>query len=134
MTWTADDQAAADLAREVLGTLGAIEIRPMFGGAGVYLHGVIFAIILGGEIHLKADRETARELEAAGARQLEWTSPRTGQRIRMEYWTLPDSALDNADAVRVWVGKAIAGAHRPPARKRSFPTREGTGDPEVEPG
>lgn len=50
MTWTAEDQAAADLAREVLGTLGPIDIRRMFGGAGIYLHGIIFAIILDGEI------------------------------------------------------------------------------------
>lgn len=117
MAWTADDQAAANLAREILGTLGAIDIRRMFGGAGIYLNGVIFAIILDGAIHLKADREMARDLEAAGARQLEWTSPRTGRRVRMDYWSIPEAALDDADTLRIWVGKAIAAARRPRARR-----------------
>lgn len=133
MTWTAEDQAAAELAREVLGTLGPIDIRRMFGGAGIYLHGIIFAIILDGEIHLKASRELARDLEAAGARRLEWTSPRTGRRIRMDYWTIPEAALDDADAVRTWVGKAIAAARRPRARQRSPRPPGGSGDPEAGP-
>lgn len=116
------------------GTLGAIDIRRMFGGAGIYLHGVIFAIILDGAIHLKADREMARELEAAGARQLEWTSPRTGRRVRMDYRSIPDAALDDADALRIWVGKAIAAARRPRARRRSFRPPGRAGHSQAGPG
>ena len=40
---------------DVLAPLGQIRIKRMFGGAGVYCNGIMFAIIGGDELYLKTD-------------------------------------------------------------------------------
>jgi DNA transformation protein and related proteins len=85
--------------------LGPVSIRRMFGGKGIYHHGVIFALELRGEMMLKADAESAAAFEAAGARQ--WTYPgKTGKPVLMPYWTIPDAALDDPDEMTRWARMA----------------------------
>ena len=52
--------------RELFDGLGPVSIRRMFSGKGIYHNGVIFALILRGELMLKGDDEIAAEYEAAG--------------------------------------------------------------------
>ena len=49
---------AIEHARELLDGVGPISARKMFGGAGLYRDGVIFAVIVQGELMLKADPKT----------------------------------------------------------------------------
>jgi len=112
MGWTTEDRAAADLATSLFAGLGEVSVRRMFGGAGVYLDGLIFAIIHEGAIYLKGDAELAAAFAAKGCRQFAWTSPKRGRAVRMNYWTLPEAALDDADEACVWARKALEVARR----------------------
>ena len=58
--------AFLDHLRELFAGLGTIELRPMFGGHGVYLDGAIVGIVLDETLYLKADDETRPRFEAAG--------------------------------------------------------------------
>ena len=60
------DDAAIE---EMFEGLGAVTIRRMFGGKGIYHRGLIIAVDLHDEIMLKADEVSAPRFAEAGARQ-----------------------------------------------------------------
>ncbi|RWP06814.1 MAG: TfoX/Sxy family protein [Mesorhizobium sp.] len=91
---------------ELFEALGPVSIRKMFGGKGIYFDGVIVAIVIRGELMLKADAESAPEFEAAGCRQWTYTGSRHGKLVSMPYWSVPDSAFDDPDEMAVWARRA----------------------------
>ena len=48
----------AEFIRELFQPFGAVSVRRMFGGAGLFVEGVMFGLVSGGEIYLKADATT----------------------------------------------------------------------------
>lgn len=92
--------------------LGAVSVRRMFGGKGIYHDGVIVAVELRGELMLKADAECAPDFEAAGCHQWTYTGSRHGKVVAMPYWTVPDSALDDPEEMAMWARKAYAAGLR----------------------
>lgn len=97
-----DDERIAEL----FDGLGPVSIRRMFGGKGIYHQGVIIAVVLRGELLLKADAESGPDFAAAGAEQWIYTGSRHGKTVAMPYWTVPDGALDDPDEMTVWARKA----------------------------
>ncbi|WP_192362403.1 TfoX/Sxy family protein [Mesorhizobium mediterraneum] len=103
-----DNERIADLFE----SLGPVSIRKMFGGKGIYFDGVIVAIVVRGELMLKADAESAPEFEAAGCRQWTYTGSRHGKLVSMPYWSVPDSAFDDPDEMSVWARRAYEAGQR----------------------
>ena len=97
-----DNDAIIDL----FSGLGAVRIRRMFGGKGVYFDGVIIAVELRGELMLKGDATVAPDYESAGAKQWTYVHSRHGKTVAMPYWTVPDGALDDPDEMTPWAKKA----------------------------
>lgn len=110
---------------EMFSALGPVSIRRMFGGKGIYHHGVIIALDLFDEILLKADLETAPQFEEAGCRQ--WTYQREGKKpVAMPYWSVPENAFDDPDEMAKWVTLAYEAGfrtHKPSAKKASVKKR-----------
>lgn len=104
-----------DAIRDLFAGLGPVEIRRMFGGKGIYFDGVIIAVELREELMLKADMLSAPDFAAAGSLQWTYAGGRTGKPVRMPYWTVPDSAIDDPDAFAVWAMKSYEAGLR--ARK-----------------
>ena len=52
---------------ELFAPMGPVTIRRMFGGAGVYAAGVMFALLAEDEIYLKVDDALKAELEREGS-------------------------------------------------------------------
>lgn len=102
------DNAAIE---EMFEGLGAVTIRRMFGGKGIYHRGLIIAIDLRDEIMLKADAISAQEFHAAGARQWSYEGKK-GKPVLMPYWSLPDEALDDPDILAKWARLAFEAAMR----------------------
>lgn len=98
---------------ELFESLGAVTIRRMFGGKGVYHQGLILALEVDGEILLKADQASALRFAGAGARQ--WVYEGKAKPVAMPYWSIPDPAMDDPDEMAQWVGLAWEAALR--ARK-----------------
>lgn len=80
----------ADTAVDLFAALGPVRVRRMFGGAGLFLDGVMFGLIAGGAIHLKA-------AAALGEGSSPFTFDKAGRPVRLGYWSLPDAALDDPD-------------------------------------
>ena len=110
-------EAATALAIELFSPLGTVSVRRMFGGAGGYLQGVMFALLADSEIYLKADAQTVATFEAAGSAPFVWTGS-DGRSIAMSYWRLPDTALDDSDEALHWgrLGLEAALRNRKPVK------------------
>jgi DNA transformation protein len=97
---------------ELFAGLGPVSIRRMFGGKGIYIDGVIFAVELDGELMLKADAQAAPDFVAAGCRQWTYPNRKSGKPVPMPYWSVPDEALDDPDEMTPWARKALEAARR----------------------
>ena len=96
---------------EMFQSLGAVTIKRMFGGKGVYHLGRIVAVEVRGEMLLKADAVSAAEFEAAGARQWAYEG-KQGKPVNMPYWSIPEDAFDDPDVMARWVSLAYQAAMR----------------------
>lgn len=87
--------------RDLFQTLGSISIKRMFGGKGIFFEGRILAVEVDGEVLLKADSKSAPQFAAAGSSQWVYEGKRIP--VKMPYWTIPDSAIDDPDEMEHWV-------------------------------
>jgi len=95
---------------ELFAPFGAVAVKRMFGGCGVYADGVFFALEADGEIYLKADAETKAVFEAAGSRPFVYQGGK--KLVTMSYWRLPDEAFEDEDELRRWARLALDAARR----------------------
>jgi DNA transformation protein len=92
-------------------------VRKMFGGAGVFRDGLMFALVEQNDrLAFKADEETVPAFRAEGMG--EWTYPhKSGKEMSMGYWYAPDRLFDDPDEFRDWAQAAFAAAMRADAKK-----------------
>ena len=103
--------------RELFGGLGEVRIRPMFGGAGVYLGDLFFAVADDDVLYLKVDDETEGRFREAGSEGFVYET-KEGERMSLRYWRLPDTAFDDPDEAADWARLALGAATRAAARKK----------------
>ena len=115
---------------DLFGAMGPISTRAMFGGHGLYFDGVIIGIFIDDVLYLKADAETRARFEQAGCSRFVYTSGKGGGQqppITTSYWSLPDEALESAQAMLPWAQLAHAAALRKPkARRRTSRSKQST--------
>lgn len=105
-----------DYIKDLFAPFGEISIRRMFGGAGVYCDGAIFAIVDEDDLWLKADDETRGEFEAAGSDP--FTVEMGGKTGTMSYYAAPEEIFDDEGALKHWAGLAFAAARRAKAPRK----------------
>lgn len=104
-----------DFVLEQLAAAGRVTPRTMFGGVGLYLEGLFFALIDDDTLYFKADEATRARYERAGSRPF---CPYPGEPDRaMGYWQVPAEVLEDADELAAWAQQAKAVALA--ARRRS---------------
>jgi DNA transformation protein and related proteins len=114
-----------DFALEQLAPAGRVTPRAMFGGVGLYLDGLFFALIDDDTLYFKADDTTRARYEQAGSKPF---CPFPDQPDKsMAYWQVPAEVLEDADELAAWareaMGVALAKKSRRPARRRASPAR-----------
>src|SRR5438477_8969247 len=97
--------------KDQLSAFGPVSVRPMFGGAGIYRDGVMFALIAGEVLYLKADEQTKAEFEDEGLAPFAYAT-RGGSNTIMSYWRAPERCLDDPDARTESAATAWAAAVR----------------------
>ncbi len=102
--------------RELLEPLGAITVRRMFGGAGLYVDGLIVGLEIAGTLYLKTDTSSRELFADAGGRPFVYDG-RDKQVTVASYWTPPDDAMDSPEAMRPWARLALEAALRSAAAK-----------------
>jgi DNA transformation protein len=98
----------ADGLKELFEPFGAVSVRRMFGGHGIYAEGLFFALEIDGEIYLKSDAESEAVFAAAGSTPFVYqghTRP-----IKVNLWRMTAGAYDEPDELKRWSGLALAAA------------------------
>lgn len=101
-----DDQITHAL--ELLGGVGPMTTRKMFGGLGIYADGKIFAVLMSdGVLKLKGAGDMATTFDREGWER--WTYQRDGSDkvTAMPYWTVPDALLDDPESASDWARRAL---------------------------
>ena len=110
--------------RELFSVFGPVEVRRLFGGAGIYAGGTMFAIVHDGLVYLKADEQNAPAFEQEGLGP--FTYSRKGERASLtSYRRMPDRLYDDPDELAAWANAALAAAGRSGAGKRRPSARNG---------
>jgi len=105
---------------EIFEPLGAVDIKHMFGGAGVYYRDVMFALIFNETLYLKADAVNQEMFEEAGADRFHYkpqSGRNAGKEIAMSFWELPEELLDDPDTLVNWLHASVDAAYRAKAGK-----------------
>ena len=105
-----------DYVMELLGPFGTVGVRRMFGGHGVYLDGLMFAIISGDTLYLKSDEMNRIEFEQAGCEIFAYA--RKGKRATLNFFQAPAEAMESPELMLPWARTAYAAALRANAKKQ----------------
>ena len=105
-------QEVIDLISELLEPMGGVTTRRMFGGLGVFRHGLSFALYSSqGEFALKVDDQTIDEFKAYGFKL--WVPPMKNRKpVNMGYWVAPEHLLEDQDELLHWANLAFEAAVR----------------------
>jgi DNA transformation protein and related proteins len=95
---------------DLFSAFGAVDVRRMFGGFGVFADAVMLAIAHDGVIYLKADDMSRGAFEREG--QDAFTYVAQGRRVALSYWRMPERLYDDPDELAVWAKTALAAARR----------------------
>ena len=92
----------------------------MFGGHGMYHQGIMFALVHGGDLYMKADAENADEFTSRSLPPFEF---RRGDRImRTSYYRAPADVMEDSAEAAKWARRSFEAALRakaaPKKRKR----------------
>lgn len=95
---------------DLLEPLGPVSARRMFGGHGIYLDRMMFALVADDTLYLKVDDETRGKFDSAGLEPFRYT--KKGKTYQMSYHAAPEDALEDARLLRDWARMAIDAAMR----------------------
>ncbi len=88
---------------------GDIQARPMFGGYGLYLDGLMFGIIAYDKLFFKTDAETRVRFERVGSKP--FTYVRAGSKaVSLSYYEAPPRATYHARAIHPWLELGVIAA------------------------
>ncbi len=104
---------------EMLAGAGPVTARRMFGGAGLYADGIMFALVAGDVLYFKADTESESRYREEG--MTPFTYEGRGKTVELSYWRAPEWLYDEPDEMTVWAQAALAAARRSRAKKRPKP-------------
>jgi DNA transformation protein len=107
----------ADHLHELFAPLGTIQIKRMFGGAGIYVEGIMFALLADDVLYLKADAENRPLFEAENLEAFSYAA-KGKQRVSLSYFRAPDEAMDSPQLMLPWARSALGAALRSARTKR----------------
>jgi DNA transformation protein len=102
--------------QDLLRSLGPVGVRRMFGGAGIYADGVMFALVDEDTLYFKVDDASRPAFESEGSAPFTYQT-KNGPGALASYWRVPERLLDEPDDMSEWARKAVAVARRANAAK-----------------
>ncbi len=96
--------------QDLFATLGKVQAKRMFGGQGLYFDGLIFGLVIEGVLYLKVDDETKAAFAEAGCQPFVYMGQK--KPITVNYWTVPEEAMETPQDMRPWAQRAMGAALR----------------------
>ena len=114
-----------DFVLEQLGRVAPVTARSMFGGVGLYVDAVFFALIAEDRLYFKVNRTTQPEFERLG---MEPFRP-FGEDSAMGYFEVPADVMEDVAQLDLWMRKAIEVAKQAKLGKPKRTARASKRDP-----
>ena len=108
----------AEAIRELFAEFGPVDVRRMFGGAGIFVDGRMIGLVSRDVIYLKADAETIPAFEREGLAPFSYAT-KNGEHKLTSYWRMPDRLYDDPEELARWALTAHAAALRVADKNRS---------------
>jgi DNA transformation protein len=99
-----------DYLHEVFELFGPISVRKMFGGYGIYHHGLMFGLVSGETLYLKADAGNANHFEKQGLDKFEYV--KAGKIMAISYYQAPAEILEDREQAAIWALRSYQAALR----------------------
>ena len=93
-----------DYVVDQLSDWGRVSVRKMFGGAGLYLEGVMFGLIADDAAYLKVDDSNRDDFVKAGTSAFKPYPDKAGA---MSYYEIPPEVLENRDELSGWAQRSL---------------------------
>lgn len=100
---------------DLLQSLGPVTAKRMFGGHGVFLDGLMFALIANNELYFKADDESRAKFADRGLRPFSYN--KQGKVMSLSYYQAPEETLEDMQEMTCWGNIGFACALRAAAAK-----------------
>ena len=97
--------------QELFAVFGVVAVRRMFGGAGIYADGTMFALVADGVIYLKVDEVNTPAFERENLPPFTYAT-KDGKRVVTSYRRMPDRLYDDPEELATWARDALAAARR----------------------
>lgn len=111
------DHEFAQYMEDVFRLFGPVTLRRMFGGHGVFHEGLMFGLVLGETLYLKADACNVAEFGRLGLAQMVYE--RQGRTVGLSYYLAPEFLLDDPHEAAQWARRSFDAALRANAPKKS---------------
>lgn len=97
------------IATEVFSDIEGITSRQMFGGYGFYKDGIFFALIAEGKLYFKVGKSNKDDYEQYNSKPFNFEM-KNGKVTTMSYWEVPETILEEREALSIWIEKAVLAA------------------------
>lgn len=101
---------------DLMQALGPATAKSMFGGYGIFLDDLMFGLVAGSALYLKADEQSREEFTSRGLAP--FTYRKKYRDVQLSYYLAPDEALDDCAEMAVWAGRAYQAAVRTAKKKK----------------
>lgn len=110
---------------ELFEPVGSVAFKNMYGGTGIFKHGLMFGLVMDDRVALKVDGETEQDFIDEGMEQ--WTYSREGDKSDRKrnfgYWYMPERLLEDSEELHGWAMKAFdvavrADMKKPPSKRK----------------
>src|SRR3954463_12411382 len=106
----------AEFLRDQLAPLGRVTMRRMFGKTGVFIDGVMLAVVTENTLYLRVDDgNRAAFKEAESSPPLNYA--KKGVLIDLSFWRGPGRRCAEPDELLIWANAALAAARRVAAKR-----------------
>ncbi len=101
---------------ELMTPIGGVSSKRMFGGAGIFKDGKMFALVADDVLYFKVDDENRAEFVPLGLGPFIYESK--GKTTALGYFRCPDDALESPAVMASWASSGYGAALRAAAKKQ----------------
>ena len=91
---------------DLLGDAPDITSRAMFGGWAIYKSGIIFGIIVAGELYFKVGDRNRSDFEKIESHPFVYAK-KDGKPVTMSYWLVPEEIFENKEKLHELMEKSV---------------------------
>lgn len=106
---------------------GKVKSRSMFGGFGIFVNEIMFALVVNDSLHIRSNNTTTKQYKQAGYQP--YVYRKRGFPVVTKYFALPDEMWDDTDQILAIASAALAyaktekasNAEEKPSRLKDLP-------------